>query len=233
MSVTGLPKTVFVGRTELITSRLREAITDGRLVAGQKLNLDDLAREFEVSRMPVRDALKALESEGLVRIYPYRGIEVSRLTSAELEELFALREILEQAAVERAVPRLTDKDLDAMAELLVEMDELENASDRWFAANASFHALLNEASGWARLLDMISVLRTNAERYVRAYVMDDGRMRSQAQHWDLYHACRAREIETARKVIRQHIRDTAIALQNAMPDLERDASADASDQVQD
>lgn len=219
MSVSGLATTAFVGRTELISAQVREAITSGRLAPGQKLNLDDLAREFKVSRMPVRDALKVLESEGLVRIYPYRGIEVSRLTSAELEELFVLREILEEAALARAVPRLTEENLEAMAELLKEMDGLEDVEDRWFAANSSFHALINEASGWPRLLEMISVLRANAERYVRAYVVEEGRSHSQAQHWELFHACRARDSEAACDVIRRHLRDTATTLQNALSDM--------------
>lgn len=205
------------GRAETVAARLREAISDGRLEAGQKLDLNDLARLLHVSRMPVRDAVKLLESEGLVQIFPHRGVEVSRLNQADIEELFGLREVLEQKAVRRAVDRFTQTDLDAMATILRDMDTLADDEERWLQLNARFHAVLNGASGWPRLIEMINMLRNNVERYVRSYVVNQGRARPQAQHWALYEACKNRDADAACKVIAEHLRDTASAVKHAMP----------------
>lgn len=211
-SVTPLPS-----RTEAVAAGLRAAIVGGRLRAGQKLNLDELARQFGVSRMPVRDALKLLESEGLVRIYPYRGIEVSTLNPDDIDELFGLREVLEQTAAARAIERLTPDALDRMESLLRQMDGLGDDDDRWLALNAEFHAVLNDACGWPRLVEMIGQLRANVDRYVRAYVVGSGRARPQAQHWALVRACRTRDTDAARAVIAEHLRDTAAALLRTLP----------------
>lgn len=204
-------------RTEAVVSNLRNAIVDGRLKAGQKLNLDDLAREFGVSRMPVRDALKLLESEGLVRIFPYRGIEVSTLNPNDIEELFGMRQVLEQTAAGRAIDRLEAAQLSTMEMLLREMDGLSDDDDRWLDLNTRFHAVLNEASGWPRLVEMIRVLRVNVERYVRVYLVQLGRARPQAQHWALYEACQARDADAAKAVIAEHLNDTAVGLLRNLP----------------
>jgi DNA-binding GntR family transcriptional regulator len=204
-------------RTEAVVSSLRNAIVEGRLKAGQKLNLDDLARQFGVSRMPVRDALKLLESEGLVRIFPHRGVEVSTLDRDDIEELFGLRQVLEQTAASRAIDRLETTHLATMKTLLREMDSLGDNDDSWLDLNTRFHAVLNEASGWPRLVKMIGVLRVNVERYVRVYVTQLGRARPQAQHWALYEACLARDADAARTVIAEHLNDTAAALLRTLP----------------
>jgi DNA-binding GntR family transcriptional regulator len=207
----GAPFTPQPSRTDAVAAHLRDAIVAGRLAAGQKLHLDGLARQFGVSRMPVRDALKILEAEGLVEILPYRGIKVTTLNPDDIKELFGLREVLEQTAIERAIARLSTAQLDRMESLLTQMDSLGD-DERWLDLNAEFHAVLNGACGWPRLVDMIDQLRANVERYLRAYVVGSGCARPQAQHWALYRACRARDPETARAVIAEHLRDTASAL---------------------
>lgn len=203
-------------RTEVIASHLRDEIICARLKAGQKLNLDNLARKYGVSRMPVRDALKLLESEGLVRIYPYRGIEVSALSVEDIEELFGLREALENVAATRAIDRLDEAQLDRMEALLQEMDTIESDGERWLELNAEFHGVLYEASGWPRLVEMITKLRANMERYVRVYLRQLGRARPQAQHWALLEACRSRDAGAARSVLAEHLRDTSEALQHSL-----------------
>ena len=74
--------------------------------------------------MPVREALKQLETEGLVTIYPHRGVEVSELTLDDIEEIFGIRTLLEQKAIARAIPNLTRSELELMHETLVQMDAL-------------------------------------------------------------------------------------------------------------
>src|SRR5215470_13449402 len=84
---------------------LREAIAEGSLAAGTPLRQDELAARFGVSRMPVRDALRLLEAEGIVSIHPTRGAFVARLDASEIGEIYAVRELLEVEALRLAIPR--------------------------------------------------------------------------------------------------------------------------------
>ncbi|MBM1144981.1 GntR family transcriptional regulator [Alcanivorax sp. ZXX171] len=222
MKKIGLSKQVQVSRSEAVREALREAILSGLLMPGERLNLDEIAEEFGVSRMPVRDAVRQLESEGLVKVFPYKGVEVSSLSSEEIEELFTLRSALEQVAVERAVTRLSKDTLAEMRHILEQIDALESRSAQWFELNARFHRYLNEACGWPRLLEMIDTLRSNADRYVRSYISNAGMEVPQQQHWALLRACEAGDIAAAREVIDAHLMDTAASLIETLREREGD-----------
>ncbi|QIE55673.1 GntR family transcriptional regulator [Pikeienuella piscinae] len=205
-------------RTQTVADALRQAILEGALEAGERLNLDDLSEHFGMSRMPVREAIKMLEAEGLVKIYPYRGVEVSSLGADDLDELFGLRDVLERKAAARAVTRLSEGDLGKMKRILEDMDALMDQHDEWIDLNRQFHKIVNRASGWPRLIEMIDVLRVNVERYVRAYVSMMGRETPQREHWALYEACRNRDPEAAQAAISDHLRHTAESLASHLPD---------------
>ncbi len=199
-------------RKDAIVETLRAAILSGDIAPGERLNLDDLAQDYGVSRMPVRDALKQLEAEGLVTIYPHRGVEVSQLDAEDIRELFGIRIALEQKAVEMAIGRLRKADLDAMKEILLGMDGLTGRSPDWIRQNAAFHQIINGACGWTRLIGMIDMLRVNVGRYVRSYVATHGTEVPQKQHWDLYRACADADIEAAKRVIHEHLTAAATEL---------------------
>jgi DNA-binding GntR family transcriptional regulator len=213
----GLVETV--SRKDAVLRILRAAITDGRLAPGERLDQNELAARFAVSRMPVREALKQLQTEGLVVVYPYRGVEVARLDPATIVEMFEVRIVLEQLALSRAVPLLKTAALDEMGEILARMDPLldqPSADDPWMSLNARFHALANGASDWPHLLETIAQYRSNVERYVRSYFHHGGRAQSQHEHRELFRACRARDVAKAQAVIALHLRNTAMTLTNAI-----------------
>lgn len=199
---------------------IRAAILDGRLAAGERLNQDKIAAELGVSRMPVREALKSLETEGLVRFYPYRGVEVAELDPADIEEMFGIRSALEQLAIGRAVERLSGSDLNRMRRVLERMDQWMEAGEQdvseWMMLNADFHALINRASGWPKLVEIIDLYRANVDRYVRMYLSIMGRSQPQAEHWALYEACKRRDCAAAQQLIAEHLSHTAIALLEAL-----------------
>ena len=97
---------------ELVAAVLREAITTGHLKANQPLPQDEIATQLRVSHIPVREALRQLQSEGLVDYQPNRGATVSALEPAEISEIYEIRAILETAAIRQAVPRLTPAQLE-------------------------------------------------------------------------------------------------------------------------
>ena len=218
-------------RSETILTSLRVDIQTGGWKPGERLNLDDLAALFGVSRMPVRDALKQLEAEGLVRILPHRGIEVSTLDAADIRELFGIRIILEQQAVQLSLPKLGKAQLRRMKTILQCMDRLKGRSDDWIALNAQFHGIINQASGWQKLLSMIQVLRINVERYVRLYIRMLGTEAPQAQHWLLYEACIDGDAAAAKDIVGLHLNATADELILALSDAAADDASTYGDQV--
>ncbi|WP_164527817.1 MULTISPECIES: GntR family transcriptional regulator [Georhizobium] len=208
-----------MSRKDIVLGLIRSAIVDGRLPAGIKLDQNEIAATLGVSRMPVREALKQLQAEGLVVVYPYRGVEVARLDPADIREMFAIRGSLERLAVGKALENLRPKDFRGMRETLEAMDRLiddENANDSWPELNRKFHAAINDACGWPRLLETIDQFRSNVERYVRLYISVRGREQSQREHWDLLTACERNDVAKAQEVIEAHSRNTAEYLISAI-----------------
>src|SRR5882757_868983 len=112
------PQTV----AEQVANVLREAIADGSLAAGTTLRQDDLALRFGFSRMPIRDALRQLEAEGIVQIHPTKGAHVASMDATEIREIFVLRELLESEALSLSVPTLAGDKLDEAAGVLARID---------------------------------------------------------------------------------------------------------------
>ncbi|MGQ4273777.1 GntR family transcriptional regulator [Terrihabitans sp. B22-R8] len=208
-----------LSRKDAVLQLLKAAIIDGRLPPGEKLDQNEIAAQLGVSRMPVREALKQLEAEGFVTVYPYRGVEVSRLEPAEIVEMFGIRIALETLAVGRAVSGLKASHLSRMRKILSTMDGLvadPGEGDPWMGLNHEFHSIVNEASGWPRLVESIDQFRGNVERYVRCYLAFRGREQSQCEHWELLQACEKRDPAAAQDVIRRHLDNTANALVAAL-----------------
>jgi DNA-binding GntR family transcriptional regulator len=208
-----------VSRKDTVLQLIRAAIVDGRLPAGTRLDQNELAAQLGVSRMPVREALKQLETERLVVVYPYRGVEVSRLEPSEISEMFEIRVALERLAVKRAASVMTPSHFSRLRAVLAEMDQhlvpmVEG--DPWMDLNQSFHGIMNEATGWPHLVETINQYRANVERYVRYYFALRGREQSQKEHWDLLTACENRDIVVAQQTIEQHLRNTATTLVEAV-----------------
>jgi len=218
-------------RKDVVVSLLRNAIRDGRLAAGSRLDQNEIAASFGVSRMPVREALKQLELEGLVAVFPYRGVEVARLESAQIDELFAIRIALEKLAVERAVANLKPRQIVRLRGILATMDQLVDTDDddeRWMRLNHSFHSIINEACCWPRLIALIDQHRDNVDRYVRSYLRLYGRQQSQSEHWELLEACASGNAAAAQEVIARHLANTARTLADALratPDVPQEEMA--------
>jgi len=141
----------------------RTAILSGVLRPGERLRQQTVAGVFSVSRIPVRDALNALESEGLVRSTPRRGYVVSGLDAEDVDEIYDLRALLEAEAVRLAIPKLTTEDV---AELKVLHEQMVQAttSAAKVAARDRYHMRLYSASGRRRLVELIASLRKETAR---------------------------------------------------------------------
>ncbi len=151
---------------EVVLSSLREAILAGVLVPGARLRQEELAEHFGTSRIPVREALRALEYEGLVRSEPHRGFTVTSLDADDVEEVYDLRILLEGHAVRLAMPLLTDEDLEELDLLHAQMGAA-TTPDEQLAARERFYVRLFSVSGRPRLVGLIVRLRQEVARGLR------------------------------------------------------------------
>jgi DNA-binding GntR family transcriptional regulator len=154
---------------EQIAARLREDVLAGGLPAGARLSQEALAEQFRVSRVPIRDALRQLQAEGLVVAQPRIGSTVAELSAADLEELYDMRLALEPPVARLATPRLRPADLATMRRHLDVMSSSGELSSEWFTAHAEFHHALNAPSGRERMCALVDSLRGQTERYLRVY----------------------------------------------------------------
>lgn len=190
---------------DLIAEALREAILRGIFQEGQSLRQDEIAAQFGVSRIPVREALRQLEAEGLVTLQLNRGATVSALSPAEAQEIFEIRVALETTAIQLAIPQLTESDLEKAAVILDATHQTTDAA-RWAKLNWEFHSTLYTPSDRPRLLAMIKTLHLNIDRYVRLQMEQMNYLeKSQKEHYQLLDACRQRDAKTAVKLLKRHI----------------------------
>lgn len=189
----------------LLADALRTAILRGILKGGQVLRQEELAASFGVSRMPLREAFRQLEAEGLLTIYPHKGAVVTELSALEAQELYEIRLALETTALAKAIPNLTPAHL-VRAEKLLNQADGESDIGRWGELNWQFHAALYQAAGRPRLLAMLERLHLSVDRYMRLELAAlDYRPRSQAEHRELLQACRQGDSDRALKLLQEHI----------------------------
>lgn len=172
-------------KREAITLWLRDAIIKGVIQPGQPLRQDRIARQFGVSHIPVREALRQLVSEGLAVARHNRGVVVSELSAQQAWELTEFRALLEVQMARWAVPRLARAHL---AEALAAIERIESVTDtdEIIRLNAEFHRILYEPAGRPLILHTIEQLRRNLERYLRlAWLKLDYLPKSQAEHRNL------------------------------------------------
>ncbi len=194
---------------ELVRDTLRLAILTGDIPGGARLVQADLAEQLQVSTTPVREALRSLAAEGLVRLDSHRGAVVRRLTRDEVMEIFELRCLLEPAVLHRAVPRVTDEHLEQAAEIEARM-AAETDPARWAQLNRDFHGVFMTAAESQRLRQMVETLQDAFSAYiVSAMVQDDARRKkANAQHKTLLQAVRKRDADAASETMVSHMRLT-------------------------
>ncbi|MBM9400502.1 GntR family transcriptional regulator [Gluconacetobacter azotocaptans] len=200
--------------SEAVGNALREAILDGLLTEGQALPQSELASGFGVSTIPVREALKQLEAEGLVAFQANRGAMVTGLSEADIIEFSEIRAMLEERAAAQAVARMTRLDLarieDAYDAFVAGTSDAPDGMARSGPLNWAFHGAIYAAAGRPRLLEMIEALHRRVDRYIRGHLEIAGRKHvTDAEHLALLDACRRRDADAVARLTRQHILDAA------------------------
>jgi DNA-binding GntR family transcriptional regulator len=197
--------------TSQLIVRFRDRILAGTYAPGSALRQDILASEFGTSKIPVREALVQLQSEGLVDIFPNRGFQVRPLASAELQEVFRLRLQVEPAAVARGARLATPADHAAARQALDQLNAATAAGE--FSStgqlNRAFHLLLIVPRLQPVAAETLGRLHTLAQRYVQAHLRPEGRVKRAArEHALLLKAWRAGKSQDVRALIHAHIKST-------------------------
>lgn len=206
--------------TTAVAEKIREQIMRGEISEGAQLRQDAIAAQLQVSRIPVREALRQLEAEGLVSIVPNRGAIVPVLSPEDIEELFAMRALLEPEVLKLSIPNLTEEDFDeADAVLKRYASELRRNQhmSTWGRLNWQFHSILYSRATRPYFMSVIRNLNNNGERYTRLQLyLTHGIKRANQEHHDLLELCRSRNATAACKLLRQHIHHAGQSLKRVV-----------------
>lgn len=202
LSVSSLP--------DLVYERLRGEIASGALQPG-RLRISQLSARFGVSAIPIREALRLLEAEGLVSFGGNRSILINSLQISDVIEIFTIRLELECLAMRLAFPNLPFQPgaLDHLERLVEQMDQRLSVPDEWLTSNAQFHTALYEPARAPRLMNIIQTLWVSVEPYLRLYANAGGTLHdAQEDHRQLVTLARTGDIDQAEAVMRQHLSAT-------------------------
>jgi len=218
-----LPEAARRSTSDFVAETLREAIVSGQLASGALLKQDELAERFAVSKIPVREALKRLEAEGLVNFIRNKGALVASMSPSEIWEYVEIRAILEARAAELSAPHITEANLQAARDA-VEAFGAERNPARWGELNWRLHSALYIDAQRPVLLAEIRSLYDKVERYVRALLAVTPELpKTQREHHVIIDAFAARDAEKAATLTRAHVLDGGASLVKYLSEHRADA----------
>lgn len=203
--------------SERIAAEIRSAVLSGEMRPGMRIRQELLAAHFGASRIPVREALKQLENEGLVVLAPNRGAWIADVNSEESIEVYKIREVVEPLAILESVPHLTDADIDSLDATVRELETVTSLED-YIQLDREFHLRTYSGARMRQLLAMVERFWNSTQHFRRKFVNEtfakDGLPFSDPQHLLLMQAIRARDAEAAQVIIRLHIHRTRLAIES-------------------
>lgn len=202
--------------SERVADILAQRIQDGTLQPGERIKQDQLAVELEISRIPVRDALRILETRGLVSLKPNSGARVRSLTIRDMEISYRIREQLEPMLLAESIPKLIDDDFEMMQSIKDKLDAVQDV-DEYLPLSRDFHWTAFSRHEAPLLAQIVERLWETTQSYRRAYaklaLQDAERMAIMRRERDLlFGSIKRREIDLAPRMLALHIRRTHIAL---------------------
>ena len=186
---------------------IRDAIISGSLKAGSRVSEPELADRYGISRTPIREAFRQLESEGYLTVIPRRGAVVSEFSQKDVEDFYAIKSILEGYAARQACMKLTDKELDKLQANNDRLAELADHNDikTFFKIHNDFHDMFIKAADNEKLRELITSVVARFQRLRFTSLSLPGRMKIVIQeHGKIIEAFRRRDAETAEMLVRKN-----------------------------
>lgn len=207
-------KPVHTPLREEIYKDLKKQILSGRLLPGARLIEYSLAKELQVSRIVLREVLKKLELEGLVKIIPFRGAEVTRFSLEDIEEIYEIQATLEGLAAALAVKKMNHRDLHSLKKLQEQLKQnLQGIPEEWQKINVDFHQFFISRCGNERLKNLIKNQRDYFARYWRIILAIPGqREKNTADHHEILKAVEKKDPWQVRLAMEKHILQAAQSL---------------------
>jgi DNA-binding GntR family transcriptional regulator len=193
---------------ENIYKNIRDDIMQGKLLPGQRLVESMLVERFKVSRSPIREALRRLESEGMITFEHNKGITVSRLSGQEIEEIYNLRWLLESYATHLSAERATRNDVTYLKNLNSKLKTAAKNYDlmSWIHNNVLFHDFLSENSGNGNLTQVLSTIKRRVYRYHYMIIRIPGHFKTYLdQHEGILRACENNDGKSAERYMKAHL----------------------------
>lgn len=189
---------------------IRTAIVRGELPGDMPLRQDEISTALSVSHIPVREAFRQLEAQGLVRIYPNRGAVVTKLSCKELSDVMDTRILLEVGALRLALPHITEEDLTRARELL-ELFSKEKDPIKGAELNLKLHFSLYDPCDNQTLLSLIDQMHANVDRYITPFFGKEevsAELYTVDEHSQIISACESKDTELATAILRTHLQRT-------------------------
>jgi DNA-binding GntR family transcriptional regulator len=200
-----------------VTQLLRQSLDRGRWPSGSPLRQEEIATEFGVSRVPVREALFQLQAEGLVDMVPNKGMYVRTVSASDLSELFRLRRLIETDVLEEAVPLHDAATLNRVETVQAALDKARSVAD-WIAGDREFHEALYAPARRPESMVIVRRLRYLVDRFYFARMKPTTRAQGwHEEHHALIRAVRRRDANAAAKVLRAHLAETERSALAALP----------------
>jgi DNA-binding GntR family transcriptional regulator len=202
-----IPETMVDG----ITERLRQAIITGAIRPRERIRVADLKRKFGVSHIPIREALRRLQSEGFVEISPRRTTIAAGVDLSDLANIYDLRRIIEVEIGRRSVSRMTKSDIETVRRALVNFQAVANdpSSTEFWERHRNFHWALLAPAANPTVQRVLDHLWQSSERYVRLFVSTFATMDTVMDlHVELYEACAGDDVTTFENALTRHYVET-------------------------
>ena len=200
--------------SQQVTQQIKSLILSGDLAPGSRIRQEELALRFGTSRIPVREALRTLENEGLVTLKPNSGAWVAKVDLHECVEIYKIRERIEPLALAESVPNLSDAQLQALEEL-VERMELARDMEEFLRLDREFHLRSYDGAAMGELLGLIHRYWNKTQQYRRAFtrlIGPSGRWIINYEHRLILESIKRRDVEESASLLHGHIRRTRLEL---------------------
>ena len=201
------------------TERVRDMIVEGRLAAGEWINETELCQQLQISRTPLREALKVLAAEGLVELVPRRGAHVAQLSIREIVDLFEALGGVEGLAAEMAAMRMSAADLEKLRQLQIRIEQRHKEKNRleYFHDNHELHESIVRFSGNSAIVDIHARLIARVRRARYQAILSESRWNEAVQeHAHILAALESRDARRAGDLMRQHVARTGEIVRASM-----------------
>jgi DNA-binding GntR family transcriptional regulator len=186
---------------------IKRDIIKGNLVSNTRLFEEKIAEQMNISRTPVREALRILSAEGFVKLIPNIGIVVNQISSQDLSDILNIRLQLETYAIGLTAQKITEKDIDNLKKIIQQMKESLAAKDIMAFSNLNYkyHKAIISISDNKKLIEICDNLHQQSEHWIKALGVQERLEESLQEHIDIYSSLKARDIDEAKKIMHIHL----------------------------